>query len=104
MISTDRLCKLSMGYYNHSNYRAVTCVRGGLIHVVFDKTLRLPASEAERNAAVTLMSTDVEQIITRLKLFHEVWATMLESAVGIYLLELQVSWACIAPVVTVVCK
>lgn len=44
------------------------------------------------------MGTDVEKVIIGLEDTHEVWASILQVAVAIWLLERQVSWACVVPV------
>lgn len=44
------------------------------------------------------MGTDVEKVIIGLEDTHEVWASILQVAVAVWLLERQVSWACIVPV------
>lgn len=44
------------------------------------------------------MGTDVERISQSFVVLHEIWATFLEVAIAIWLLERQLSVACVAPV------
>ena len=54
------------------------------------------------SAALTLMSTDVDRIAFSLQQISEVWARMVELAIGIWLLERQVGWICIGPIIAVI--
>jgi ATP-binding cassette, subfamily C (CFTR/MRP), member 1 len=53
-------------------------------------------------AAVSLMSTDIERIVAGLPNVHEIWASIIEVSIAVWLLERQVSYAVIAPVGVVV--
>lgn len=50
-------------------------------------------------AASSLMSTDVELICRVLQSIHNVWATPIEVAIAIYLLERQLGAACVMPII-----
>ena len=54
--------------------------------------------------AVSLMGTDVERIVNGLELFHETWGALAEIAVACWLLGRQLSVACIAPLILVLCE
>lgn len=56
------------------------------------------------SAAVTLMATDIDRISSSLENLHEVWALSIEVIIGTYLLERQVGWVCVAPLILVVRK
>jgi membrane-bound metal-dependent hydrolase YbcI (DUF457 family) len=45
------------------------------------------------------MGTDVERIVASMGYMHELWATVIEVGVAIYLLARQVSVAAVVPVV-----
>ncbi|TPR02115.1 Proline racemase family protein [Aspergillus niger] len=47
------------------------------------------------------MGTDVERIVSGSRVTHELWASLLEIAIAIYLLERQVGVACLVPAVIV---
>jgi ABC-type siderophore export system fused ATPase/permease subunit len=51
--------------------------------------------------AVALMGTDVERIGFNFLYIHEIWASIIEIGVAIWLLEQQVFLACLAPVVVI---
>lgn len=73
-----------------------------LITAIFEKTLQVNAAVANDKAAVTLMSTDVDRIVNGLREIHELWANAIQIAVATYLLELELSYACVAPAVVAV--
>jgi ATP-binding cassette, subfamily C (CFTR/MRP), member 1 len=50
---------------------------------------------------VALMGTDVERIVSGMQKLHEVWASLLDIGIATWLLEKQLSLACIAPIVVV---
>lgn len=74
-------------------------IRGILTAAVFRKTTRIQIAAADDKAAVTLMSTDVDRIVTGLREIHELWANLIQIAIATYLLEIELSYACIAPMV-----
>lgn len=47
--------------------------------------------------AVTLMGTDIERIVVGFRSIHELWASILDIAIALWLLEQQVYAACIMP-------
>lgn len=56
------------------------------------------------NTAVALMGTDVERIVQGLESLHETWASLLDVAIATWLLERQLGFACLAPIVVIVGK
>jgi ATP-binding cassette subfamily C (CFTR/MRP) protein 1 len=60
--------------------------------------MKLKYAGAGDKAAVTLMSTDIERISIGLQLIHEIWASVVEVTLAIWLLERQVSYAVVGPV------
>ncbi|KAJ5598777.1 hypothetical protein N7537_008861 [Penicillium hordei] len=81
-------------HYTHHTYRLITSVRGGLVTLIFTKVMDLEASEAKDSAAVTLMSTDVDGVASGLQKIHDIWASVIELGLGVYLLQRQVGAAC----------
>lgn len=49
--------------------------------------------------AIALMGTDVERIILGFRSIHELWGSLLDIGIALYLLERQVFVACIVPAV-----
>lgn len=64
----------------------------------------LDTTSAKEAAAVTLMSTDVDGIASGIQEMHEIWASILELAVAVYLLERQIGPACFLVVIPTVGK
>lgn len=48
------------------------------------------------------MTADVERIDFTIEKLHSVWASVIELGIGIFLLEREVGWACIAPAVVAI--
>jgi ABC-type multidrug transport system fused ATPase/permease subunit len=77
----------------------VTMIRGGLITLIYSKSLRLDATATKDASAATLISTDIQSIVTGCTNIHEFWAAPIEVALAIYLLKCRIGVACAAPVV-----
>ncbi|KAK1958778.1 ABC multidrug transporter [Colletotrichum sublineola] len=90
------------GIYNHTVYQLTTTLRGGLVSLIFRKSLGLDAASASQGKAVTLMSTDIDSIASGVKGLHETWASVLELGVAVYLLNLQIGAACFVVVIPAV--
>lgn len=93
-IIANLMLQFSRCHYMHRTYRLITAVRGGLVALIFSKTLDLNIAAAKESAAVTLMSTDIDGIATGLEEIHDIWASAIELGLGIYLLQRQVGAAC----------
>ncbi|KAK2768034.1 ABC multidrug transporter [Colletotrichum kahawae] len=85
---------ISRCWYQHMTYQLVTLFRGGLVSLIFKKTLDLDASAIKDPAPVTLMSVDIENIAVALTYIHDIWAAVVELPIGIYLLYRQVGPPC----------
>ncbi|KAH8723179.1 P-loop containing nucleoside triphosphate hydrolase protein [Phaeosphaeriaceae sp. PMI808] len=79
---------VSASYWFHVA-KATTLVRGAIASKVYSRVNDLSIMNTDDSAAMTLMSTDVERITIGLTVMHETWANVLEVAIGIYLLQLQ---------------
>ncbi|PIG85348.1 sulfonylurea receptor/ ABC transporter [Aspergillus arachidicola] len=90
---------ISRAVYARQTNRLAAMARAGLISIIYQHTTALTRSEVQDVAAVTLMGTDVERIWISLKTLHDCWASLLEVAVAIYLLERQVRAACVVPAI-----
>ncbi|KAL4951097.1 P-loop containing nucleoside triphosphate hydrolase protein [Aspergillus filifer] len=87
------------GLYGYQTARYMIRIRGGLISLIHQQTVNSRAVDLGETTAVTLMGTDVERIVNGFKVFHELWASLLDIAIAIYLLERQVGAACLVPAV-----
>lgn len=63
--------------------------------------MRIRTVDTGETTAIALMGTDVERIAYNFLHIHEMWASAIEIGVAIWLLEQQVSLACLAPVVVI---
>lgn len=89
----------STAWYKHQIYRCITKIRGGLISLVYDRTLELRQNALTDTAAVTLTSADIEQIAAGMENSDVLWATPIELALAIFILSKQIGLACIVPIV-----
>nr|CAC28822.2 related to multidrug resistance-associated protein [Neurospora crassa] len=85
-------------YWRQTN-RMIARIRSGLIAMVYHHTTALRVVDVKDSAAVTLMGTDVERIVTSIKNVHELWASIPGVGIAIWLLARQVSYAAIVPLV-----
>ncbi|KAI3332982.1 ABC transporter [Ustulina deusta] len=92
---------ISTLHYNQNLYRFVTMFRGATVTLIYDHLLLLPVDVYDKSAALTLMSTDVDQIILALVNLNECWARLIEVLVGVSLLALRLSWVSVVPVLIV---
>lgn len=82
----------------------LTILRGTLVAIIFDKTLRLKTTAIQDNAALTLMSTDVERIAIGLQNMHEIWASIVDVGIAMYLLWRQIGAAFVTPIILAACE
>lgn len=94
----------TMAQYQHLTYRAITMARGGLISMLFAKSSFLEANKADSASSLTLMSADIERITNGWQTMHEIWASVIEIAIAIYLLERQLGVACTIPLAVAISK
>lgn len=81
---------VSHAWYRHATYQLLTMYRGGLVALVFKKTLEIESSGIRDMAPVTLMSTDVEGIAVGGAVIHDIWAAFIELPLALFLLYRQV--------------
>jgi hypothetical protein len=65
--------------------------------MIYEKTLEAQSDTNDGLSAVTLMSTEVDNISIGIQNAHETWASLIELAVAIYLLEREIRWAAAIP-------
>lgn len=78
-------------------YRFVSMVRGILVTTIYRKTTSVSIVGLDDAAAVTLMSTDVERIVAGLAMMHEIWTTILQIGVSLFLLYRLIWVAIVIP-------
>jgi ATP-binding cassette subfamily C (CFTR/MRP) protein 1 len=92
---------VSTVHYQHCLFRMITMFRGAMVSLIYARTLELQAAVLDDSASLTLMSTDIDRVVFSLEQAMELWARSIEIAIGIWLLERQLGWVCIAPIVVV---
>ncbi|KAJ4303189.1 hypothetical protein N0V90_002082 [Kalmusia sp. IMI 367209] len=90
--------------YMHALYRSITMLRGGLVGLIFNKALILRDGVYDDSAAITHMSTDIDRIASSMQSMHEVWSRLIEVAIGVWLLSIQLGAICVIPIVVVISK
>ena len=75
--------------------------RGAMVSVIYESTLRLQSDVYDETKAITLMSTDIDTIANNIENVQELWARIAEVGIGIWLLERQLGWVCIAPIIVI---
>lgn len=88
---------LSTSLYWVLTYRFVAAIRGKLIGIIYDKTLSANLTRRSDFSPMTLMGTDVEKIVLSFRQIHEIWASVVEMALAIWLLEREVGGAAAVP-------
>jgi hypothetical protein len=78
----------------------ITAFRGTMVSLIYAKTLTISDNGGEL-VPITLMSTDVDRVAYSLQLVNEIWARLIETSIGIYLLWRQLGKVSVAPVLIV---
>ncbi|KAL7910446.1 P-loop containing nucleoside triphosphate hydrolase protein [Trichoderma velutinum] len=95
---------LSTSFYYYLRERSLWMARGALASIVYEHTMRSRLSVTSESAVLTLMSTDIERARVGFTFIHEFWASVLESAIALWLLYRELGAAFVVPlVVTCVC-
>lgn len=76
--------------------------RSILVTETFYQATRSRIGATDNNAALTLMSTDVERIKAGFRALHEVWSSMIQAALAAWMLYNRIGVAFVAPLVTVI--
>jgi hypothetical protein len=79
-------------------------VRGSLISLIHSSTFRSGSSFSNDTTSLTLMTVDVDKAMLAFEDIHELWANVLHLGIAVYVLALQMSWACVAPIVVCIGK
>ncbi|KAI0965812.1 putative ABC multidrug transporter [Xylaria arbuscula] len=92
---------VSGALYWYVHRRTLSMARSMLITETYIKATQARLGTGDDNAAVTLMSTDIERINMGFIILHEVWASLTQAALASWLLYDQLGAAFAAPIVTV---
>ncbi|KAF2119372.1 P-loop containing nucleoside triphosphate hydrolase protein [Lophiotrema nucula] len=89
---------ISMGQYQHLTYRFITMMRGGMISMLYNKATEINLADVDTASSLTLMSADIERIVTGMQTAHEIWSNAVEVGLAIFLLQRQLGAACAVPI------
>ncbi|KAF9875444.1 hypothetical protein CkaCkLH20_07264 [Colletotrichum karsti] len=92
---------LSSVLYYHRLNRLKVMTRGAVVGLINNKLLMQHSTGYDDARAVTLMSTDAENVGHSGRMFHETWAQVVEVVIGTVMLARQVGWACVVPFVMI---
>ncbi|KAF2253629.1 putative multidrug resistance-associated protein [Trematosphaeria pertusa] len=87
----------SAALYGYMTFRFLIRLRGGLIALIYQQTVEARAVDLGSINGLTLMGTDVERIVLNFQTIHEVWASLVDIAIAIFLLQRQMFLACLVP-------
>ncbi len=85
--------------YQHLLNRAITQLRGGLICLLYQKTLDLSIATIDPTSSLTLMSSDVQRIADVVQLLQDTWSSIIEVGVAMFLLYRRLGLICFAPAI-----
>ncbi|GKZ31963.1 hypothetical protein AbraIFM66950_000962 [Aspergillus brasiliensis] len=81
----------------HQMNRLVVGIRGGLMSLIYNKSVDLSITAVEEKSALTLMSTDIERLTISCADAHHAWTAVIEIGVALYLLYAQLGIGLLAP-------
>ena len=79
-------------------------IRGGLISLIFQKTLQLDRGAMTDAAPVTMMSTDIDGMTQGFQYIHDIWGFFIEIGVGLFVLQRYVGYSAFLVVVPSFCE
>ncbi|GJC81629.1 ABC transporter atnG [Colletotrichum liriopes] len=86
---------VSKAMYQHRLNRLKIMIRSAVVGLINNKSLQQQSSGHDDGRAVTLMSTDAENVCQAASMFHETWAQVVEVVLGMAMLSREVGWACL---------
>ncbi|KAI8624704.1 putative ABC multidrug transporter [Xylariaceae sp. FL1651] len=92
---------ISAALYWYFHRRALAMARSMLITETYIKATKARIDAGDDNAAVTLMSTDIERISMGFLSLHETWVSLIQVSLAGWLLYNQLGAAFAAPIATV---
>ncbi|KAE9376652.1 ABC transporter [Stipitochalara longipes BDJ] len=93
---------VSTATYQHQLNRIQVTIRGALIGLIYQRSLNVQSASYEDGSAVTLMSTDVDNVQGVGEMFHEAWGHLLEVIIGTSILATQIGWLWPIPLIMIV--
>lgn len=90
---------VSNSFYSYFADRASTMVRAGLCALIYKKTTEVTAETAREASSMTLMSRDVLSICEGVRSMHVLWSSIVQMAIGCWLLYTKLGYSFITPIV-----
>lgn len=78
--------------------------KSALVGLIHNKTMKSASFAYDNGEAITLMSTDADNLDGIAEMVHETWAQVIEVLIGIGLLANQVGWIWPLPLFFIYCK
>ncbi|KXJ97331.1 putative ABC multidrug transporter [Microdochium bolleyi] len=92
---------MSTAFYWYFQFRMLTALRSCLVSSIYKQATAVQITTSDDGAALTLMSADIERIHNGLRMLHELWACLIETAIASWLLYTRLGAAFVVPLVTV---
>ncbi|KAL7815012.1 P-loop containing nucleoside triphosphate hydrolase protein [Trichoderma aethiopicum] len=92
---------ISKAVYQQRLNRLKVMIRGAVVGLIHRKSLNHISSNYDDGKAVTLMSTDAENVGQSARFFHETWAQVIEVLIGTAMLAKEVGWIFPVPIVII---
>ncbi|KAF1949726.1 putative ABC multidrug transporter [Byssothecium circinans] len=96
------LLAVASSWYAQSVARFSTKLRGCLITLIYERSLHTASKDVDLGAATVLMNVDVEKLMNGCKQMYELWASVISTAVALYILYRNLGAAFVAPFLTIV--
>lgn len=77
--------------------------RSIVVAALYDKSLRLSHEQLSKSSALTLMNADVEGIQDSIAMMHDIWASVIEFGLGLFILATFIGPACVLMVFPTLC-
>jgi hypothetical protein len=78
----------------------MSVLRGGLISLIYQKMMTLPLGNTNESAAMSLMSSDVEELADSFYYMAcDSWGNVLQLILAIWLLTTQIGGVSVAPII-----
>ncbi|KAJ6439410.1 ABC multidrug transporter [Purpureocillium lavendulum] len=91
---------LTAAFYQHKQHRYMAMIRGALSALIMYETADL-SSAATGRAAVTLITADANRIADSFAALHDIWASILQLFLAIWLLQRLLGLGSIGPLIVV---
>ncbi|KAF4958905.1 hypothetical protein FSARC_10903 [Fusarium sarcochroum] len=102
LIYSGMAVSAALCWYLHHRMRAMT--RSILVTEIFTRATQARIGADDHNAALTLMSTDIERIRLGLRMMHNVWAGVIQAVLAAWMLYIRLGLVFLVPIgVVVVC-